>query len=647
MKPRQPSARHGLFCLLGWALCSALYLWTANGVVIRDDDRNNAWHHYLYLVDGFLSGHTYLSLAPAKELLALPDPWDPAQNIRYRLWDSSLYRGKYYLYFGPTPALLLMLPWKLVAGSDLPQRLATGLFACAGLGGLSLLLAGIRRRHFPAATPLQLFLAVLLAGHVSWLPVVLQRPAFWELPIVTAVALLWWCLYFLWRYHDGNRRTHWAVAAGCTLAFVVGARPTYVFGAAFIALLFALPLDRTHPLARGLRRLLPAAIPLACGIGGLLAYNDLRFGHLLEFGQRYQLWGIDEREVQHFNPAYFPFNAWLYLFSLPEVSPYFPFFRTVWPADLPAGYIATEEMPGLLFALPLHLLGAVALYHAWRRPRQAGEGALRLVLLAGAGASLLAGGILFCFAGACSRYIAELLAGWSVVTGVGLFVVFGTGEKLRHGALLRLLAGAAAVWSALCVWFASFEFRGFTRMTHPDFYRTVAEFFNYPSYWTARRTGQVYGPVSIAIHLVPAPAGSSAVLLAAGRPAMMNQLLIECLGPDQFQLRLMVNDLVVSQTPVLHTTGSELQVECHAPWLYPPAAHPFWRAYSPDPAERQRGQNLFAIGVGGTWYAGRSPRIFDATSFEPFVRTAAARPPVCAWVEKLTRLTSGDPRDKP
>ena len=639
MKAFSSPGRHGLSCLLGWMLCSALYLWTADGVAVRDWDRANAWHHYQYLVDGFLSGHTYLSVTPAKELLALPDPRDPAQNLRYRLWDASLYEGRYYLYYGPTPALLLMLPWKVITGYPLPQRLATGLFACAGFAALSLLLAGIRRRYFPSATPRQLFFAILLAGQVSWLPVILRRPAFWELPIVSAAALLWGGLYFLWRYFSGAHRTRWAVAAGCALAFTVGARPTYVFTAGFIALLFAWPPDRARTLRGWLRRLLPVAVPVAAGVTGLLAYNYLRFGHPLEFGQRFSLWGIDEREVHHFSVSYLPFNTWIYLFSLPEISPYFPFLRTVWPGELPAGYVATEEMPGLLFALPVHLLGAIAVFHAWRQRHETGGEAFRLTLSAGAGASLLAAGLLFCFAGACSRYIAELVAGWSLVTGVGFLVVLSSGTGLRLPGWFRPLAVVAAAWSVLCVWLASLEFRNFARNTQPVFYGAVAETLNYPSYWAAQKSGQVYGPVSLDLRLADAPSTGAAMLMASGREGMLNQLLIERTGTDGVRLKLVENDLTMVETPVLRISGTALHVVCHAPWLYPPVAHPYWRTYA-DADDRRQRQTMFAIEVGGILYARLSPWFFDSTAFEPFVRRATSQPPACAWVETITRLPS-------
>src|SRR4051812_14306439 len=56
--------------------------------------------YYQLLVRGFRKGHLYMDVEPAPELLALPDPYDPAQNSRYRVPDASYYRDHYYLYFG-------------------------------------------------------------------------------------------------------------------------------------------------------------------------------------------------------------------------------------------------------------------------------------------------------------------------------------------------------------------------------------------------------------------------------------------------------------------------------------------------------------------------------------------------------------------
>ena len=64
---RRPS-RHLLPCLLAWLLCAALYVWTAEGVAVEHSNRDNVWHHYESLVDGFLAGHSHIARLPMPEL---------------------------------------------------------------------------------------------------------------------------------------------------------------------------------------------------------------------------------------------------------------------------------------------------------------------------------------------------------------------------------------------------------------------------------------------------------------------------------------------------------------------------------------------------------------------------------------------------
>ena len=52
-------------------------------------------------------GKPHLLVEPNPELLKLENPYDYHQrrDLEY-LWDTTLYNGKYYLYWGPVPAVL-------------------------------------------------------------------------------------------------------------------------------------------------------------------------------------------------------------------------------------------------------------------------------------------------------------------------------------------------------------------------------------------------------------------------------------------------------------------------------------------------------------------------------------------------------------
>jgi len=630
MSPREPGeARPGTAPLwAALAACALLLFWIANGAAVFEGDRGDAWHHYEYLVDGFLKGQTSLSVEPAPELLRLRDPYDPSENGPWRLWDASLYHGKYYLYFGPTPTLV-MLPWRAITGHRLPQRIAVALFAAGGLLGLALLVSGVRRRHFPDLSPLAAGAILFVSMCASWLPVTIRRPDVWELALVAACACLWWALYFLWRCLGAEGGARWALAAGAAVALMLGSRPTSLFaGAAILLLLFDFrrPGNPRFPMA--------AAVAAASGLA-LLAYNYARFGNPLEFGQSYQLWGADERDVRHFSLLYAPYNAWVYLFALPDLSPYFPFVLAVPPGGQPAGHLGIDEMHGALFAIPVQLASLVAVAWAWRHRADPGAMALRRTIWAASLSSVFAACILFCFAGAASRYITELFAGATVATAIGLMALFGGSLVGPAGNVLRLLAICAGAWTAAYVALASAEHRILFRKTDPAVYAFAARLLDYPSLWAAPGQDAAYGPVEIRVRIGPGPGSPSTVLLSSGRPGMMNQLILE--RPDAGHARLVLAENVFSvvvATPVVSVRDGFIRARVDAPWLYPPPPSPWWDRIA-DPVLRRDLQTRFSVAIGGTLSTEHTPRFFDPTRFRPWVTSRESAGAGNAWVESL------------
>jgi len=626
------------------AVCAAALSWVASGIGPMEDAPNYGGHYYESLVDGFLHGRTSMEMRPAPQLLQLTDPYDPAQNYPYRLSDASLYRGRYYLYYGPTPAVVLMLPWRVLTGRHLPERIACVVFSVAALAGLGALLLGLRGRNFPRAGDLTIALILLVAMHAAWLPVTLRRPGFWELPHTAALACLWWTLYALWRLRLAWPRMGWALAVGAGLALLVGSRPTYVFGGGVLALLAAAPpgwlarrlgtLGLPAEPPRGWRAALGVALTLGAGAAALVLYNVVRFGRAGEFGQSYQLLNVPELHVQHFRADFIPFNAWVYLASIPELSPYFPFVKTLWLGSMPAGYQLTEEMHGAFLAMPVHVFGWLALAWAWHRRREPVVLPAAVMLAGAALTSLLAAGVLFSWAGACSRYLTELTGGWTVVTSVGLLALFtpGGGSAGSWRRPLRVVALAASAWTVAYVWLASFEHGGLFRATNPEAYAALARPLDYPSLWAARRAAAAFGPVDLTVHLGPFHGPDSSTLLASGRQDMMNRLVLQRIDPGHARLALMQNDSVVAIIPRLDLASTALTVRVDAPWLYPPAESPYWDA-DPDPADRRERQTRFALAAAGQTAVAHSAYALDPTSFAPFVLTAGKG--TGAWVASM------------
>lgn len=383
--------------------------------------------YYNLLVEGFQDGQLSLRKPVPPDLVRLADPYDPAANHPYRTPptladDLSLYQGKFYLYFGITPALLLFWPWAALAGHYLPQAAAVAAFCSIGFLAAAWLLAALWRRYFPGA-PLGAAAAGILAlGLGTGLPILLQRSDVYEVSISCAYMLIALALAAVWQaLHARARRAWWLAAASASLGLAVGARPPVLFS----ALVLLLPILAAERKARaGL--LLAAILPLGCCGLGLMLYNARRFGSVFEFGQHYQLSGIRQDTIRHFSPGYLWFNFRVYFLEPMRWQPHFPFLKNIVPPPLPPGHGIVEKpfSPfGVLAGIPFTWF-ALAAPFAWRRG--ASEAGRR-----GLGGFLAAPAVLFAvpalvtclFFGTCSRYEVEFLPALVLLAAVGVLAL--------------------------------------------------------------------------------------------------------------------------------------------------------------------------------------------------------------------------------
>jgi len=79
---------------------------------------------------GFSRRATQHENRSATRLAQLADPYDPAVNAAYveQVNDISYYKGKIYLYFGVTPALVLFWPYASLTGHYLSDKDAVVIF---------------------------------------------------------------------------------------------------------------------------------------------------------------------------------------------------------------------------------------------------------------------------------------------------------------------------------------------------------------------------------------------------------------------------------------------------------------------------------------------------------------------------------------
>src|SRR5687768_6022356 len=98
------------------------YRWEVRAIAQEYDFGYDLGGYYNELGRAFASGQLHLPVQPSPKLLALPNPWDPLAHPEYKMHDLALFNGRYYLYHGAGPAVILFTPWRLLTGYDLPEN---------------------------------------------------------------------------------------------------------------------------------------------------------------------------------------------------------------------------------------------------------------------------------------------------------------------------------------------------------------------------------------------------------------------------------------------------------------------------------------------------------------------------------------------
>ena len=327
---------------------------------------------YDLLAHAFSRGEVSLETEmPADErLIALENPYNPSNRdgVPYT-WDCAFYQGKYYVYYGVTPELLLYLPHYLLTGKDFGVTAPARIELAVLIAGIYFLFAEASKRFRPI--PFAIWLALLLATQAGMQTILLARtPIFYNIPVIMALAMTVWGLYF-WLSSVRGDMTYSCpriVAGSACMAMVIGCRPQMALGS-----LLALPVFLGYFLTkerRGWKRtaryLLCGAVPYLLFGAFILWYNAARFGNPMEFGARYNLTSIDVTRVNADFGKVIP-GLFQYLFQLPRISTVFPFLRPEpWFSSYQGDFFFHDSLGGFLICNPCLLFLYWGLRH-WKR----------------------------------------------------------------------------------------------------------------------------------------------------------------------------------------------------------------------------------------------------------------------------------------
>lgn len=545
--------------------------------------------YYALLADGFMAGRLSFLLEPPAALAKLADPYEPQQRVGIdtgrNLLDVTYYKGRYYIYFGVAPELVLFLPFRLLTGVHFSENLAVAVFCSGGyLCSLGLFLA-LRRKYFPAAGTGIVCLAAILLGGGNFALLVLERSHIWEVPISSAYVfscLGLWLLFLGWERTRG--RLLWLTAASTALGLAVASRPHFVVGAALLGAAWLwrerdIWRRRSRPDAAWWREAAALFLPLGVILAGIFAYNFLRFGNPFEFGVQYMLGSLNARTSAMASVRYVPINFYYNFLAPVHFSRYFPFFQgsSFYPFAIPKDYFGFEYPAGVLTTMPAFWL-ALAAPLVWFRRRAAAPCVGRWLLLLG----LYFVGILWPvlgFISSANRYVVDYLPTALLVAVLGLLLLSQMAETssgFRRTALRALLGGIVA-YTVFFNLMEAVRYCDYFEQKRPATYAALARVFNRPAAWWEAASGQSYGPLELTVKLAPDRIGSVEPLLVAGTPEFSDYLFVHYLDGAHFEIGFSHSrGAPVLSQPIAVDYSLPHEIAIEAGFLLPPVTHPYF-----------------------------------------------------------------------
>lgn len=325
-------------------------------------------------VDALSKGQVHLEEKPSEELMALKNPYDGGERVRAGLkrgsdylWDVVYFEGKYYVYFGILPAIL-MLPYHLITGNYMSTPFAVLIFSILTAISFKVLIKNIFKRYFnevPFKFMIFSLLMLLFGSQILWVNGI---PRFYELSIISALFFASVGINFVFSTLEKEKIRYINMFfASLFLSFAVACRPTQLLTSLiFLPMLISIFIKNVKEKKNVIKNILAVLIPyLTVGIA-LMYYNYIRFGSIFEFGANYQLTINDMKSLDH---RFMTIGMGIIcsLFSIPHFLPNFPFM--IYHNNLLTfyGYYYIENVMGGLFAMVPICLFIFGIYKVWKR----------------------------------------------------------------------------------------------------------------------------------------------------------------------------------------------------------------------------------------------------------------------------------------
>ena len=309
------------------------------------------------LVNALSNGEVSLNDVPdTTKLEKLKKPYDTVERMVLQrdvdyVWDAAYYNGKYYVYYGAVPALLLMVPYHLITHDYVSSASITLVFGILLIFAFAFLIKKVFLKYFKNESFKYMAFSLIIMIFGTMLIWNNIAPRFYELVTVAGVFFAVCGLGLIIDAEKDNESISLKkVFFGCLfLALAVGCRPTQIFSSILILpFLYKYFVVKTKRNKWKLKFLTIVIIPYFIVALFIMRYNCIRFGSPFEFGEKYQL-TINNAKDLKIRLVTLPTGILCNLFGLPTFQATFPFVHSNVNIIDTFGYYYIEDMLGGVF----------------------------------------------------------------------------------------------------------------------------------------------------------------------------------------------------------------------------------------------------------------------------------------------------------
>jgi hypothetical protein len=448
--------RRALALVMLFIAVELLYIWFVSvGYMTTWPSTSNV---YGMLAESFTQGQVALQIEPDPQLAELENPYPTAERPGIKVFkDASYFEGKYYIYWGPAPAVFAAL-WKIATSRTLGDEHIVFLAVSCIFVFSVLILLNLRRKYFPALPGWLFVVGVLIVATAHPILWVLNWPTIYPAAIASGQAFLLAGLFFAIPVLDGSKRENWRlVLVGALWSLAFGSRMLLVGAIGILTLATAISLYSTkngkRQIYEGMKKSVMLIMPLVLGVALLGFYNYVRYGNFLETGFRYMMSRNDLPRMLEsglvFNPIYLLPNLFYLLIAPIQFRAMFPIIRPLWRElsavsmflarfNIPDEY-HIEDITGILVAMPTIIFVGYLVWEMlcnWRlrsidekrvpehKQTQGRNPGFRRTIWVILFAAILAATPIFLFFWVATRYFLDAVPLFAILAAVGAWLLY-------------------------------------------------------------------------------------------------------------------------------------------------------------------------------------------------------------------------------